>query len=285
MHTRISLPVLKCACVVAACFLFSSLVYAAAPKPAATDASAAHPQVELKTNVGTIVVELDPAAAPKTVANFLKYVKSGFYSGTIFHRVIDNFMIQGGGMGKDLKVKKMNAPVPLEAQMAFDHGLKNELGTIAMAREELPNTATSEFFINVANNDFLDPQVLPDGDPVQFMRRGTMRTLPRAQALLIAAGYTPFGRVIDGMEVVNQIKVVQTDAIGENKNVPRSPIIVLSAKLLKTPITPRTIEEQLAPKTAAPVPEDANAANNTATAPATDVQQPNNETLTPAPNN
>ncbi|PRC91889.1 peptidylprolyl isomerase [Solimicrobium silvestre] len=224
---------------------------------AAEPASSA-PQVELKTNVGTIVLELYPDAAPKTVKNFLQYVKSGFYTGTIFHRVIDNFMIQGGGMGKDLKEKKMNAPIPLEAQMAIDHGLKNDIGTIAMAREEKPNTATSEFFINVANNDFLNPMTLPDGDPVQFTRHGKLQTLPRAQALLISAGYAPFGRVIQGMDVVNQIKVVQTDAVGENQNLPRKPIIVLSAKILKTHIKPKSIEEQTAssavPAVTTPVP-------------------------------
>ena len=245
--------------------LFFSTSLLAAPVPAAA------PQVELKTNVGTIVVELYPDAAPKTVKNFLQYVKSGFYNGTIFHRVINNFMIQGGGMSKDLKEKKMNAPIPLEAQMAFDHGLKNEVGTIAMAREEKPNTATSEFFINVADNDFLNPSTLPDGDPVQFMRRGTMRTMPRAQALLIAAGYAPFGRVIAGMDVVNQIKEVQTDAIGENLNVPRKPVIILSAKILKTPITPKTVSEQLGikPAEAAPVtaPTEAAPATEPAAAP------------------
>jgi peptidyl-prolyl cis-trans isomerase A (cyclophilin A) len=231
-----------------ASLLISSVCYSAAP------ASTTPPQVELKTNVGTIVVELYPEAAPKTVKNFLQYVKSGFYNGTIFHRVINNFMIQGGGMTKDLKDKKMNAPIPLEAQMAFDHGLKNETGTIAMAREEKPNTATSEFFINVADNDFLNPSTLPDGDPVSFMRRGTMRTMPRAEALLIAAGYAPFGRVIEGMDVVNQIKEVQTYAIGENLNVPLKPIIILSAKILKQPITPKTIAEQLGIKPVEPTP-------------------------------
>lgn len=215
-------------------------------------AAPVNPQVELKTNVGTIVLELYPDAAPKTVKNFLQYVKSGFYNGTIFHRVIDNFMIQGGGTGKDLKDKKGNAPIPLEAQIAFDHGLKNEIGTIAMARESNPNTATSEFFINVANNDFLDPQKISDGDPVQLIRHGEAKLYPRSEAVLLAAGYTPFGRVIDGMEVVNQIKVVQTDAIGQNMNVPRKPIIVLSARILKTPITPKTIEQQLAVTPAAP---------------------------------
>jgi peptidyl-prolyl cis-trans isomerase A (cyclophilin A) len=223
--------------------LISASSLAAAPVP---------PQVELKTNVGTIVLELYPDAAPKTVKNFLAYVKSGFYNGTIFHRVIDNFMIQGGGMGKDMKDKKGNAPIPLEAQIAFDHGLKNEIGTIAMARESNPNTATSEFFINVANNDFLDPQKISEGDPVQLVRHGEAKLYPRAEAVSLAAGYAPFGRVIEGMDVVNQIKVVQTDAIGENMNVPRKQMIVLSAKILKTPITPKSIEEQLAVKPVAP---------------------------------
>jgi hypothetical protein len=121
-----------------------------------------------------------------------------------------------------------------------------------MAREEKPNTATSQFFINVANNDFLDPATLPDGDPVSFTRRGTLRTMPRAQALLIAAGYAPFGRVIDGMAVVNQIKVLKTSAHGENANVPNATVTVISAKILKKPITPKTIDEQLGIKPAAP---------------------------------
>ena len=202
------------------------------------------PQVELKTNAGTIVLELYPDAAPKTVKNFLQYVNSGFYNGTVFHRVIDNFMIQGGGMTRDLKEKKKNPPIALEAQRAFDHGLKNEIGSIAMAREEKPDTADSEFFINVANNDFLDPATLPAGDPVQFMRRGTLRTMSRSQALAVAAGYTVFGRVNAGMEFVNQINVVPTDRIGQNLNVPRQPIIELSAKVQKTPITPKTVEQQ-----------------------------------------
>jgi len=209
-----------------------------------------NPQVELKTNVGNIVLELYPDAAPKTVKNFLQYVKSGFYNGTIFHRVIDNFMIQGGGMGPDLKDKKSNGPIPLEAQIAFDHGLKNEIGTIAMARESNPNTATSEFFINVANNDFLDPQKLADGDPVQLVRHGEAKLYRRSEAVLLAAGYAPFGRVIDGMDVVNRIKAVQTDAIGQNMNVPRKPVIVLTAKILKNPITPKSIDQQIAVKPA-----------------------------------
>lgn len=226
--------------------LAANVSVAAAPVPAT------NPQVEIKTTSGTIVVELYPDAAPKTVKNFLQYVKGGFYNGTIFHRVIGNFMIQGGGLDKNLKEKKTNAPIPLEAQMALDHGLKNEIGTIAMAREEKPNTATSQFFINVADNDFLNPQPLPDGDPVSFMRRGTLRTMPRAEALQIAAGYAPFGRVIEGMDVVNQIKALETSAHGENQNVPIKTVTVISAKILKTPITPKTIDEQLGIKPADP---------------------------------
>ena len=213
--------------------------------PATLAADPVHPQVEMKTNVGTIVLELYPEAAPITVKNFLQYVKSGFYNGTIFHRVIDNFMIQGGGMGKDLKDKRTGKPIPLEALQAFDHGVKNDIGTIAMAREDKPDTATAQFFINVANNDFLDPQHIPDGDPVEMTRHGVTKTIPRSRAVELAAGYTPFGRVIDGMAVVNQIKGVKTYAVGENLNVPVTPVIVLSAKILKTPITPKTIDQQL----------------------------------------
>ncbi len=223
-------------------FIFAGLVFCSAAL-----AAEPLPQVELKTNVGTIVLELYPEAAPKTVKNFLQYVKSGFYSGTIFHRVIDNFMIQGGGMDKNINGKRGNPPIPLEAQYALDHGVKNQLGTIAMAREYQPNTATSEFFINVADNDFLDAQAIPDGDPVQVTRRGVTRTLPRAEALLMMAGYAPFGRVIDGMDVVYHIKAAPTDAIRENLNVPRKPIIIISARLLKKPIKAKTIEEQLEP--------------------------------------
>ena len=211
------------------------------------------PQVEIKTSAGSIVVELNPDAAPKTVKNFLQYVNSGFYNGTIFHRVIDNFMIQGGGMGHDLKEKKKNPPIVLEAQRAAEHGLKNEIGTIAMAREERPDTADSEFFINVANNDFLDPTVLPAGDPVQFMRRGALRTMSRSQALAVTAGYTVFGRVIAGMEIVDKIKGLPTERIGQNLNVPRQPVTILSAKVLKNPIILTSIDAQRQPAT--PVPE------------------------------
>ncbi len=213
--------------------LISAVCSAETPHPA----PAPLPQVELKTSAGTIIVELYPDAAPKTVDNFLYYVKSGFYNGTIFHRVINNFMIQGGGMDKDLKEKKVNAPVPIEAQRALDYGLTNKTGVIAMAREELPDTARSQFFINVADNDFLNATPLPEGDPVQVTRNGISRSMPRSQALMISAGYTPFGRVIQGIDVVNAIKGVETEERGQNLNLPKKPISIISAKLLKIPTT------------------------------------------------
>jgi cyclophilin family peptidyl-prolyl cis-trans isomerase len=193
-----------------------------------------HPVVEMKTSIGVILIELYPAKAPKTVQNFLKYVKSGHYNQTIFHRVIDNFMVQGGGFDKQLKEKPTAHPsIPLEAAVALEHELKNDLGTISMARTNVPNSAKAQFFINVNNNDFLNHQVLPEGDPVQFIKQGETVTAPRAQALLATAGYTPFGRVIKGMDVIEKIKIVETKAAGPFQNLPVEPIIVESVKLLK----------------------------------------------------
>ncbi|MBI3286007.1 MAG: peptidylprolyl isomerase [Burkholderiales bacterium] len=191
------------------------------------------PRVMLKTNMGEIVVELYPEAAPKTVDNFLKYVKSGHYKGTVFHRVIDNFMIQGGGFDKNLKEKPTGKPIPLEARLALDKGIKNDIGTIAMARTEDPNSASAQFFINVKDNDFLNHQILSDGDPVQFSYRGNSVTAPRGKALLATAGYTPFGKVVKGMDVVEQIKRVETGNINMMQNVPIKAVIIESATLLK----------------------------------------------------
>lgn len=191
------------------------------------------PKVSLKTNMGEIVIELYPEAAPKTVDNFLKYVKSGHYKGTIFHRVIDNFMIQGGGYDKDMKEKPTNKSVPLEAREALEHGLKNDLGVVAMARTQDPNSAGAQFYINVKDNDFLNHQVLPEGDPVEFPYRGNIVTERRARALAMTAGYTPFGKVIKGMEVVEKIKVVETGEAKMMQNVPTKPVIIQSATLLK----------------------------------------------------
>ena len=168
-------------------------------------ALAADPQVDIKTNAGTIRLELYPEKAPKTVENFLQYVKDGHYNGTVFHRVIDGFMIQGGGFTADMQQKPTRAPIPLEAS----NGLKNDRYTIAMARTGNPNSATSQFFINVKNNDSLNAPN-PDG-----------------------YGYTVFGRVVAGTEVVDKIRAVQTGNKGGMQNVPLEPIIIKSAALAK----------------------------------------------------
>jgi len=191
------------------------------------------PKVSIKTNMGEIVVELYPDAAPKTVDNFIRYVKAGQYKGTIFHRVIDNFMIQGGGYDRSMKEKPTRKPIPSEAALALEKGLKNDNGTIAMARTEDPNSATAQFFINVRDNDFLNHQPLPPGDPVEFNYRGTMTKAPRNQALIATAGYTPFGKVIKGMDVVEKIKAVETGDAHMMKNVPKKDIIIESATVIK----------------------------------------------------
>ncbi|KUJ75006.1 peptidylprolyl isomerase [Thiomicrospira sp. XS5] len=149
-----------------------------------TDKSTKNPVVLIQTSMGDIEAELYPEKAPETVKNFLRYVHEGFYNGTIFHRVIPNFMIQGGGFTPDMQKKPTHAPIQNEA----DNGLRNRIGTLAMARTNDPHSATSQFFINVAQNTFLD------------FREKTPR----------AYGYAVFGRVIKGMRVVNQIRQVQT---------------------------------------------------------------------------
>ncbi|OEZ95637.1 peptidylprolyl isomerase [Duganella phyllosphaerae] len=175
---------------------------------------AAQPQVQIKTTMGDIVVELDREKAPKSVDNFLAYVKSGYYKGTIFHRVIDGFMIQGGGYDEKLKSKPTRKNVPSESQ----NGLSNDAYTIAMARMDDPNSANSQFFINVADNQALN---FPGRDGV---------------------GYTVFGKVIDGRETVDKIKGVLVDDKGIFQNIPVTPIIVKSATILKTPIQPKNVE-------------------------------------------
>jgi peptidyl-prolyl cis-trans isomerase A (cyclophilin A) len=170
----------------------------------------AGPKVEFKTTLGNFVVELDDVKAPKTTANFLNYVKSGFYNGTIFHRVIDGFMIQGGGFTPDLTQKPTNAPVSSEAQ----NGLKNQVYTIAMARTSDPDSATAQFFINVADNQALN--------------------YPNA----MGNGYTVFGKVISGTQTIDAIRKVQTmvapaPQMGRMADVPTKPVIIESATILK----------------------------------------------------
>ena len=165
----------------------------------------AGPRVKLDTSAGDILIELDQAKAPKTVENFLQYVKDKHYDGTVFHRVIDGFMIQGGGFTAEMQQKPTRAPMALEAS----NGLKNDRYTIAMARTGNPNSATSQFFINVKNNDSLNAPN-PDG-----------------------YGYTVFGRVVSGTDVVDKIRAVQTGNKGGMQNVPLEPIIIKSATLAK----------------------------------------------------
>ena len=161
---------------------------APAPVPEPVPAPKPKPRVRLETSYGPVVLELEPELAPATVANFLRYVKEGFYSGTIFHRVIPGFMIQGGGLKEDLIEKPTHAPIPNEAPATFAAGLKNLRGTVAMARTDDPNSATSQFFISTADNASLDHRS------------------PSAEGM----GYCVFGRVVEGMDVVDGI--ANTDA-------------------------------------------------------------------------
>ena len=157
-------------------------------------------KVRLVTSMGDIVLELDKAKAPKTVDNFVQYVKDGHYDGTIFHRVIEGFMIQGGGMRPDMSEKRTRAPIPLEAH----NGLSNTRGTVAMARTAMPDSATSQFFINVVDNPNLDSY---------------------------GGGYAVFGKVTQGMDVVDKIKTVQTGNKGPHQNVPLEPVLIKKASL------------------------------------------------------
>lgn len=166
-------------------------------------AEAASPRVRLETSEGTIVLELDPQAAPETVKNFLSYVKDGFYEGTIFHRVIKGFMIQGGGLTESMQKKSTQAPIKNEA----DNGLKNVRGTIAMARTGDPHSATSQFFINTVDNSYLDYR----------------------NASAQGWGYCVFGWVVEGMEVIDTIENLPTTFRGGHNDVPETPVIIQRA--------------------------------------------------------
>jgi peptidyl-prolyl cis-trans isomerase A (cyclophilin A) len=162
--------------------------------------------VKIVTSQGDIVVQLEAAKAPKTVENFLQYAKSGHYSGTVFHRVIDGFMIQGGGMTPDLKEKATRAPIPLESR----NGLSNVRGTLAMARTNVPDSATAQFFINVKDNLFLDSARSPDGN-----------------------GYAVFGKVTSGMDVVDKIRKVETGQRGPMSDVPVQAVVIKQVTIEK----------------------------------------------------
>ena len=197
-------------------------------------------RVKIATSEGDIVAELYPAKAPKTVANFLQYVKDKHYDNTVFHRVISNFMVQGGGYDAQYKERKMRPPVVHEGRESLAAGLKNQIGTLAMARTNDPQSATAQFFINVADNAFLDPTLIPEGDPVKrFEYQGRVHeNVPRANLLNAPQlfGYTVFGKVVSGMDVVQKIKSTPTGAGGPfPSDVPKTPVIINSITLLKTP--------------------------------------------------
>ena len=196
--------------------MLQKFVVAAAIACAASLASAANPQVELDTTAGIIKIELFPEAAPKTVANFLDYVKSGHYVGTQFHRVIDGFMVQGGGYTTDFKEKPTKPPIAIESESSKKAGLSNVPGAVSMARTGDPNSATAQFFINVANNVRLD-----------------FRSADQA-----GYGYTVFGKVVDGMDVVNKVAKGPKGATGavppgiNPADVPSTQVVIKGAKVI-----------------------------------------------------
>ena len=189
----------------AAMCLAAGITAAALLPMSASAQGTAAPRVKLNTSQGDIVLELYPDKAPKTVENFLQYVRDQHYDGTVFHRVIGNFMIQGGGFTADLQQKPTRAPVVLEAT----NGLKNDRGAVAMARTSSPNSATSQFFINTVNNANLNAP-MPDG-----------------------YGYTVFGKVVAGLDVVDKIRAVPVGDRGMHQNVPQTPITIIKATLEK----------------------------------------------------
>jgi cyclophilin family peptidyl-prolyl cis-trans isomerase len=161
-------------------------------------------KVKLTTSMGPIVIELDDKKAPISAQNFVNYAQAGHYDGTIFHRVIDGFMVQGGGFGKDMRQKPVNAPIKNEST----NGLKNDNYTVAMARTNVRDSATSQFFINVKDNDFLNYS--GEGNP----------------------GYAVFGKVVEGKDVVDKIKKVATSTSGGHENVPREAVVIEKAELV-----------------------------------------------------
>lgn len=167
----------------------------------------ANPKVKMQTNFGDMIIELNAEKAPKTVENFVAYVNDGFFDGTIFHRVINNFMVQGGGFEAGMKQKETRAPIENEA----NNGLRNDRYTLAMARTSDPHSATAQFFINVADNDFLN------------------HTAPTSNGW----GYAVFGQVIEGTDVVDKIKVVKTGSKGFHQDVPTEDVVIEKATVVE----------------------------------------------------
>lgn len=202
-----ALRALSLACATSLALCLGSVAQAATPTPSQGKSMSTTPQVKIQTSEGDILIELDAEKAPKTVENFLTYVKEGFYDGTVFHRVINNFMVQGGGFDVDMKQKPPHAPVENEA----NNGLKNNRYTLAMARTSDPHSATAQFFINVADNDFLNfTSPTPNG-----------------------WGYTVFAKVIEGTEVVDKIKGVKTGNKGFHQDVPVENVIIEKATIVE----------------------------------------------------
>ena len=191
-------------------YVFLMLAILSSTALTSNSALAANPQLTVETNRGNFIIELYPDKAPKTVANFMQYVNSGFYKDTIFHRVINRFMIQGGGFNADMSEKETKAPIVNEA----GNGLLNEVGTLAMARTGDPDSATAQFFINLENNQFLNYQS-PDSELI---------------------GYCVFGRVLKGMDVVREIASTPTSNNGPFSDVPKSPILIQQIKLNAAPL-------------------------------------------------
>jgi len=183
-----------------------ALFFAESSQGASMENKKVNPSVIIETSMGNVTVELNEDKAPKTVANFLEYVKAGYYKGTVFHRVIKGFMIQGGGLSADMKTKPTLSPIENEAP----NGLKNARGTIAMARTAEIHSATSQFFINTVDNSFLDHR---SKSPDKF-------------------GYCVFGKVTSGMDVVDKIEGVQTETRGMHQNVPTKPVLITDVRLI-----------------------------------------------------
>ncbi|MGB4359881.1 MAG: peptidylprolyl isomerase [Rhodoferax sp.] len=197
MHLKTLLSVVRTTLIAAT--LFSAVHLALAQ---------AAPKVKFATSAGDFVVEVYPDKAPKTAENFLQYVKDKHYDGTVFHRVINNFMVQGGGFDANFQQKPTRAPVVHEGRQAMEKGLRNAVGTLAMARTNDPQSATAQFYINVKDNAFLDPNTQ-------------------------GYGYTVFGKVVSGMDVIDKIKVVPTGMGPVGADVPKTPILINSATLVK----------------------------------------------------
>jgi peptidyl-prolyl cis-trans isomerase B (cyclophilin B) len=202
-----SLRTFSLACLASLALCAGAPSKAASSTPTPGKSMSTTPQVKLQTNQGDMLIQLDAEKAPKTVENFLTYVREGFYDGTVFHRVINNFMVQGGGFDTDMKQKQTHAPVENEA----NNGLKNNRYTLAMARTSDPHSATAQFFINVADNDFLNfTSPTPNG-----------------------WGYTVFGSVIEGSDVVDKMKVVKTGNKGFHQDVPLENIVIEKATVVE----------------------------------------------------